>query len=103
MTGAEDFKHFGIHSIFERVLLSEMKKVLVSKLARKHGLESSLLFINRDFGIYLMENREPAENVSILPHCIKSLAIFPSPAGMLLTKLSLVGKNLNTTCQGKFG
>jgi hypothetical protein len=30
-----------------------------------------------------------------LEHCKNSLAIFPSPAGMSLTKLSLAGKNEN--------
>jgi hypothetical protein len=28
-------------------------------------------------------------------HCKKGLSFFPSPAGMSLTKLSLVGKNVN--------
>jgi hypothetical protein len=44
MTGAEDLKRFGNHgnhSVFETVLLSEMKKDLVStsSWARKQGLE----------------------------------------------------------------
>ncbi len=36
-------------------------------------------------------------------HCKKSLAIFPSPAGMSLTKLSLAMKNLYIPSQGEFG
>ncbi len=36
-------------------------------------------------------------------HCKKCLSIFPSPAGMSLTKLSLVGKNLIIPVQGEFG
>jgi hypothetical protein len=35
-------------------------------------------------------------------HCKKMLAIFPSPAGMSLTKLSLGGKNLIFPAQGEF-
>ncbi len=33
----------------------------------------------------------------------KRFAIFPSPAGMSLTKLSLAGNNLNIPVQGEFG
>jgi hypothetical protein len=36
-------------------------------------------------------------------HCKKSFTIFPSPAGMSLTKLSLAGNNLIVTGQGEFG
>jgi hypothetical protein len=36
-------------------------------------------------------------------HCKKRFAIFPSPAGMSLTKLSLAGNNLNIPVQGEFG
>jgi hypothetical protein len=36
-------------------------------------------------------------------HCKKELAIFPSPAGMSLTKLSLGGKNLIIPAQEEFG
>jgi len=37
-------------------------------------------------------------------HCKKGLVIFPSPAGMSLTKLSLAGNNLPIVpVQGKFG
>ncbi len=36
-------------------------------------------------------------------HCKKRLAIFPCPAGMSLTKLSLDGNNLNIPGQGEFG
>ncbi len=36
-------------------------------------------------------------------HCKKRLAIFPSPAGMSLTKLSLAGNNLIFPDQGEFG
>jgi hypothetical protein len=35
-------------------------------------------------------------------HCKKKLAIFPSPAGMSLTKLSLGGKNKIIPAQGEF-
>jgi hypothetical protein len=38
-----------------------------------------------------------------LVHCKKRLAIFPSPAGMSLTKLSLAGNNLIIPGQGEFG
>ncbi len=37
----------------------------------------------------------------MLLHCKKELAIFPSPAGMSLTKLSLSGKKLNYSCPGR--
>ncbi len=36
-------------------------------------------------------------------HCKKRLVIFPSPAGMSLTKLSLAGNNLFILGQGEFG
>jgi hypothetical protein len=36
-------------------------------------------------------------------HCKKKLAIFPSPAGMSLTKLSLGGKNFIIPAQEEFG
>jgi hypothetical protein len=36
-------------------------------------------------------------------HCKKILAVFPSPAGMSLTKLSLAGNNLIISGQGEFG
>ncbi len=36
-------------------------------------------------------------------HCKKRLAVFPSPAGMSLTKLSLAGNNLIIPTQGEFG
>ncbi len=35
-------------------------------------------------------------------HCKKELAIFPSPAGMSLTKLSLGGKNYIIPAQDEF-
>jgi hypothetical protein len=36
-------------------------------------------------------------------HCNKRLAIFPSPAGISLTKLSLAENNLIIPDQGEFG
>jgi hypothetical protein len=33
----------------------------------------------------------------------KRLTVFPSPAGMSLTKLSLAGNNLKILAQGEFG
>ncbi len=36
-------------------------------------------------------------------HCKKKWTIFPSPAGMSLTKLSLAGNNLIFPIQGEFG
>ncbi len=36
-------------------------------------------------------------------HCIKGVAVFPSPAGMSLTKLFLGGNNLIFPAQGEFG
>jgi hypothetical protein len=36
-------------------------------------------------------------------HCKKGLAVFPSPAGMSLIKLSLGGNNLIFPAQGEFG
>jgi hypothetical protein len=37
------------------------------------------------------------------PYTVKRLAIFPSPAGMPLTKLSLARNNLSIPGQGEFG
>jgi hypothetical protein len=36
-------------------------------------------------------------------HCKKRLAVFPSPGGMSLTKLSLAGNDLIISGQGQFG
>jgi hypothetical protein len=36
-------------------------------------------------------------------HCKKRLSIFPSPAGMSLTKRSVAGKSLIIPAQGEFG
>jgi hypothetical protein len=36
-----------------------------------------------------------AQSMETIIHCIKRLSIFPSPAGISLTKLSLAGNNLN--------
>jgi hypothetical protein len=36
-------------------------------------------------------------------HCKKGLTVFPSPAGMSLTKLSLAGNILIIPGQGEFG
>ncbi len=36
-------------------------------------------------------------------HCKKRLAVFPSPAGISPTKLSLDGKKLTIPVQGEFG
>jgi len=45
---------------------------------------------------------EVATATSATPiHCKKELAIFPSPAGMSLTKLSLGGKKLNYSRPGR--
>jgi hypothetical protein len=38
-----------------------------------------------------------------MPHCKKGLAVFPSPAGMSLTKLFLGGNNLIFPAQREFG
>ncbi len=40
-------------------------------------------------------------NFYLVIHCKKELAIFPSPAGMSLTKLSLAGKKLNYSRPGR--
>jgi hypothetical protein len=37
-----------------------------------------------------------------LLHCKKRFAVFPSPAGMPLTRLSLAGNNLILPAQGEF-
>jgi hypothetical protein len=41
--------------------------------------------------------------ISVVLHCKKRLAVFPSLAMMSLTKLSLPGKNLRIPGQGEFG
>ncbi len=42
------------------------------------------------------------EEGKITTHCKKGLAVFPAPAGMSLTKLSLGGNNLIFPAQGEF-
>jgi hypothetical protein len=49
------------------------------------------------------KHRQQIGNFAIYLHCKKRLAIFPSPAGMALTKLSLAKNNLIITGQGEFG
>jgi hypothetical protein len=44
-----------------------------------------------------------SQNVNIYLHCKKRLTIFPSPAGMSLTKPSLGGNNEIIPVQGEFG
>jgi hypothetical protein len=43
-----------------------------------------------------------AVNLTGILHCKKSLKIFPFPAGMSLTKLSLAGKNFIISGQGEY-
>jgi hypothetical protein len=45
----------------------------------------------------------PIHSIDSIGHCEKMLAIFPSPAGMSLTKLSQAGYTLIIPGQGKFG
>ncbi len=47
------------------------------------------------------ENNELLEITRSLAIVKKSLAVFPSPAGMSLTKLSLGGNNLNFSRPGR--
>jgi hypothetical protein len=51
------------------------------------------------FFICLLKALAPGELMEL--HCKKELAIFPSPAGMSLTKLSLGGKKLNYSRPGR--
>jgi hypothetical protein len=46
---------------------------------------------------------KPPNGLQNTVHCKKSLAIFPSPAGLSLTKLSLTGNNLIISGKGEFG
>ncbi len=45
----------------------------------------------------------PGTGGSKIIHCKKGLAVFPSQAGMSLTKLFLGGNNLIVPAQGEFG
>ncbi len=49
--------------------------------------------------LYILELRL----TGIVLHCEKRFVIFPSPAGMSLTKLSLDGNSLIIPVQGEFG
>jgi len=51
----------------------------------------------------LLCNPNPKTIVNSMLHCKKRLAIFPSPAGMSLTKLSLARNNFMIPGQGEFG
>jgi hypothetical protein len=55
------------------------------------------------FKLHYLLNRANFKDYSIFQslHCKKELAIFPSPAGMSLTKLSLAGKKLNYSRPGR--
>ncbi len=53
----------------------------------------------REMGRKVRESVAKSERV----HCKKRLTIFPSPAGMSLTKLSQAGNNLSIPGQGEFG
>ncbi len=49
-------------------------------------------------------DKPPISSLTICTlHCYKRFAIFPTPAGMSLTKLSMAGNNLIITVQGEFG
>jgi hypothetical protein len=48
-------------------------------------------------------NHSAKSHQKIRVHCKKTLTIFPSPARMSLTKLSLAGNNLIITGHGEFG
>ncbi len=45
-------------------------------------------------GTQPMGDRTPARQSKHILHCKKRLAVYPSPAGMSLTKLSLAGNNI---------
>jgi hypothetical protein len=47
--------------------------------------------------------RGGGERIPFSIHCKKRISFFPSPAGMSLTKLSLVGNNLILPGQEDFG
>jgi hypothetical protein len=49
-----------------------------------------------------IKNLPPLVLLSWSLHCKKGLAVFPSPAGMSLTKLFLGGNNLVFTAQKEF-
>jgi hypothetical protein len=53
----------------------------------------------------LQRDDEPLSTINIYRtvHCKKRLTVFPSPAGMLHTKLSLARNNLIIPSQGEFG
>ncbi len=57
--------------------------------------------------VLFIYNKQPSKNLRDVPqketHCKKRLPVFPSPAGMSLTKLSLAGINLIIPVQGEFG
>jgi len=67
-----------------------------------HSLDT--LIIEESIDLQLDEIRlefERRNAKGTVVHCKKELAIFPSPAGMSLTKLSLGGKKLNYSRPGR--
>jgi hypothetical protein len=60
---------------------------------------SKSLYVSTLFGLIFSDLRDGHS----LLHCEKKFTIFPSPAGMSLTKLSLAGNNLIILGQGEFG
>jgi hypothetical protein len=85
------FFRLEIHASLEYKLF--LSRQLLFHLAHTTYLQDSKLFL-----CFLMQL-----NKATAIHCKKRLPIFPSPAGMSLTKLYLGGKNLIIPRQGEFG
>ncbi len=74
-------------------------KYSTSPRERKRGEESKAGLGRRQCGKRKNESRKGKMTNDV--HCKEELAIFPSPAGMSLTKLSLGGKKLNYSRPGR--
>jgi len=72
------------------------KAIWTVLLSFLHGKKNHPFPLSPSFS-YVEQNTYRAHTL----HCKKELAIFPSPAGMSLTKLSLGGKKLNYSRPGR--
>jgi hypothetical protein len=77
--------------------------LLISRRKKERLKKTLPLPLPREENVFLLLNFRFPLNFIIQLHCKKSLAVFPSQAGMSLTKFSLAGNNLIISAQGEYG
>ncbi len=82
------------------LMLALRLKILEVHISRPKGNLKSWFYSHLIYIFTNVQSFSVSESVPCLPHCKKRLACFPSPGGMSLTNLSLVGNNLTIPGQG---